>query len=113
MEQPGLVVYPTSNLETSKKLFSTLLAIEPYVDGAYYVGYRPGGIEIGLDPNASARGIDGPIVYWDTPGLEASVEGLVSAGAIVHQPATDVGGGMRIAILRDSDGNLIGLREAA
>jgi predicted enzyme related to lactoylglutathione lyase len=107
------VVYPTGNVEASKKLFSTLLGVEPYVDAGYYVGFRPGGIEIGLDPSASARGIDGPIVYWSTSGLEASVEALVNAGATVHQPATDVGGGMRIAILRDGDGNLIGLREAA
>ena len=107
-----LAVYPTSNLEKSKKLFSSLLGVEPYADAAYYVGFRPGSIEIGLDPNASARGIDGPINYWSTPRLEASVEALVSAGATVHQPVTDVGGGMRIAILRDGDGNLIGLRDA-
>jgi predicted enzyme related to lactoylglutathione lyase len=111
--QLGLVIYPTSNLEASKKLFRTLLGVEPYAEAPYYAGFRPGDIEIGLDPNASARGIEGPVVYWSTPRLEASVEALVSAGATVHQPVTEVGGGMRIAILRDGDSNLIGLREAA
>jgi predicted enzyme related to lactoylglutathione lyase len=111
--QLGLVVYPTNNPEASKKLFSALLGIEPYADEGYYVGFRPEGMEIGLVPNAAARGMDRPIAYWSTRGLEASVEALVSAGATVHQPVTAVGGGMRIAVVRDGDGNLIGLREAA
>ncbi len=110
--QIGLVAFPTSNLEASKKLFTKLLGIEPYANAPYYVGFRPGGAEIGLVPNATARRIDGPVVYWDTPEIESSVEALTSAGATVHQPIGDVGGGLRVAILRDENGNLLGLREA-
>ena len=113
MEQPAHVVYPTSNVEAGKKLFRALLGVEPYVDSPYYVGFRTGEFEIGLDPNAAARGIDGPIVFWSSPGMDASVQELVDAGATVHQPVSEVGGGLRIAILRDADGNLIGLRGTA
>jgi len=109
----AVTVYPTADLEAGKKFFTALLGIEPYADMPYYVGYRPGDIEIGLVPNANAaKGVDGPIAYWSTPTLEASVEELVKAGATVHQPVTEVGGGMRIAILRDANGNFIGLRDA-
>ena len=56
-----LVVFPTKDLDGTKKIFSTLLGTDPYVDGPYYVGFRAGGPEVGLDPN----GTGGPICYWD------------------------------------------------
>ena len=46
-----LLVYPVKDLTQAKALYSTLLGVEPYVDQPYYVGYRVGDQEIGLDPN--------------------------------------------------------------
>jgi predicted enzyme related to lactoylglutathione lyase len=41
-----------------------------------------------------------------------SLAALVAAGAETVQDPTDVGGGHLIALARDGDGNLIGLRQA-
>lgn len=45
------IIYPVKDLAHAKTLFSKLLGIEPYVEGVYYVGFRVGDQEIGLDPN--------------------------------------------------------------
>jgi predicted enzyme related to lactoylglutathione lyase len=37
---------------------------------------------------------------------------LVGAGAQIQRPASDVGGGMLIALVKDADGNVIGLRQS-
>jgi hypothetical protein len=59
MAEAQLIVYPAKDLEKAKKLFSSLLGTDPYVDGPYYVGFRTDGREIGLDPHGTS---DGPIV---------------------------------------------------
>src|SRR5437588_309012 len=46
-----LIVFPVSDAARGKALFQTLLGVEPYVDQPYYVGFRGGDQEIGLDPN--------------------------------------------------------------
>src|SRR5256885_1869005 len=63
-----LVVFSAKDLDAAKRLFSTLLGSEPYVDQPYYVGYRVGELEFGLDPNAQSAG---PICYWEVPDVEA------------------------------------------
>ncbi len=103
-----IVVFPTKDVNGTKNIFSTLLGTDPYVDGSYYVGFRTGGLEIGLDPN----GTDGPICYWDVEDIEASVQSLVAVGATLHEAAHDVGRGLLVAKVKDADGNVIGLRQS-
>jgi predicted enzyme related to lactoylglutathione lyase len=103
-----LVVFPTKDVDGAKKIFSTLLGTDPYVDGSYYVGFRAGGLEFGLDPN----GTDGPICYWDVDDIEASVQSLVAAGATLDEAAHDVGRGLLVAKVKDADGNVVGLRQS-
>jgi predicted enzyme related to lactoylglutathione lyase len=107
--QINLMVYPTSDPEKSKKLFNAFLGVDPYIDGEYYIGYRVGDQEIGLDPNAS----EGPIGYIDTADIQGALKTLVEAGAEVVQDAMDVGGGLLVARLKDADGNPFGLRQSA
>ncbi len=102
-----LVVFPTKDLDGAKKIFSTLLGTDPYVDREFYVGFRAGGLEFGLDPN----GTDGPICYWDIDDIEASVQSLVAAGATLDEAANDVGRGLLVAKVRDADANVVGLRQ--
>jgi predicted enzyme related to lactoylglutathione lyase len=107
-----LIVYSVSDVPAAKKVFGAFLGVDPYVDGAYYVGYRVGELEIGLDPNAQAQGFNAPIGYVDTPDIQSSIKALVEAGAEVVQDAMDVGGGMLVARLKDADGNFLGLRQS-
>jgi hypothetical protein len=38
------------------------------MDEAYYVGYRIGNQEIGLDPHGHTQGMTGPVCYWQVGG---------------------------------------------
>jgi predicted enzyme related to lactoylglutathione lyase len=106
-----LIVYPVKDLPQAKRLYSQLLGTAPYVDGAYYVGYRVGDQEIGLDPNGHRSGLTGPLAYWTVDNIQQAVQSLVDAGAQVQQAVRDVGGGMLIAWVKDADGNITGLRQ--
>jgi predicted enzyme related to lactoylglutathione lyase len=102
-----LLVYPVKDVERAKAFFGRFLSVEPYVDSAYYVGFKVGDLEIGLDPNAKA----GPIAYIDVEDIKRSLQSLAGAGAEVIQDAKEVGGGLLIAQVKTSDGNIFGLRQ--
>jgi predicted enzyme related to lactoylglutathione lyase len=108
-----IIVYPVKDPAKAKKLYSTLLGVEPYVDGSYYVGFRVEGQEIGLDPGAGQRGENGPIGYVDVSDVRESLKSLLEAGAQLMQDVQDVGGGLLIAKVKDGDGNLLGLRQSS
>jgi predicted enzyme related to lactoylglutathione lyase len=100
-----LIVYPVKDLQKSKAFFNTFLETEPYAESEYYVGYRVGDLEVGLDPNGSAV-----ISYIDTSDINASLETLKQAGALVAMEPKDVGGGLMVAQV-EIDGNVLGLRQ--
>jgi hypothetical protein len=75
------IVYPVSNLARAKTLYRTLLGVDPYVDGAYYVGYKVGDREIGLDPYGHSKGMTGPVVYVSVADIQSSLKQLLEAGA--------------------------------
>ncbi len=102
------LIYPVNDLTKAKKLYGTLLGVEPYVDQAYYVGFRVGDQEIGLDPHGHRE--TGAVAYRDVDDIEATVKTLIDAGAEAVQEPKQVGGGMRVATLKDADGNAFGLR---
>ncbi len=104
-----VIVYPVSDLARAKTLYRTLLGVDPYVDQAYYVGFRVGDQEIGLDPYGHSKGITGPVVYVSVADIQSSLKQLVEAGAQELQAVQDVGGGRLIASVKDADGNNIGL----
>jgi predicted enzyme related to lactoylglutathione lyase len=102
------IVVPVDDIERAKALYRTLFDVEPYVDEPYYVGFRVGEQELGLDPNGHREGAVG---YWEVDDIEQRVAALRDAGAAEVQGIHDVGGGKRVATLKDADGNLIGLSE--
>lgn len=106
-----LFVYPVKDLAQAKKFYSQLLGVEPYADGPYYVGYRVGDQEIGLDPNGHLQGMTGPLGYYQVSDIKESLQALVDNGAQVQQEVKDVGGGKLIATVKDADNNLIGLMQ--
>ena len=109
----SLIVYPVTDLSAAKAIYRTLLGVDPYVDGDYYVGFKAGDREVGLDSNAHRRGITTPIGYVDVPNIAKKLKELEDAGAQALQPVTDVGGGLRITTVKDPDGNILGLRQSA
>jgi predicted enzyme related to lactoylglutathione lyase len=103
------VIYPIKDLARAKTLYGRLLGVAPYADEAYYVGFRVGDQEIGLDPNGHSQGMTGPVGYWHVEDIKQSLELLLDAGAAEQQAIRDVGGGKLIASVKDADGNIIGL----
>jgi predicted enzyme related to lactoylglutathione lyase len=107
------VIYPVNDLARAKVLFSALLGADPVVDAPYYVQFDADGQAIGLDPHGHRHGQSGPVAYWHVDDVPKSLAALLEAGAQTVQEPTDVGGGLLIAVARDGDDNLIGLRQAA
>ena len=100
------IIYPVKDIAQAKKPYGKLLGVEPYVDEAYYVGFRVGDQEIGLDPNGHNQGMT---AYWHVNDIKKSLRQLLDAGAQTLQEVKDVGGGKLTASVKDADGNIIGL----
>ncbi len=105
----GTIIYPVKDITRSKQLFTRLLEVEPIMDEPYYVGYKVGNQDIGLDPNGYSQGITGPIGYYHVSDIKKSLQILLDAGAKVLQDVRDVGGGKLVASVKDPESNLIGL----
>jgi hypothetical protein len=103
LNKVSLIVYPAKELASTKQIFCKFLGVEPYVDGPYYVGYREGNMEIGLDPNAQNAG---PIAY-----IERSLQEIIALGATLQQDVKDVARGLLVASVKDKDGNILGFRQ--
>ena len=100
-----LLVYPVKDVEKAKAFYGKFLDTEPYAEGAYYVGYRVGDQEVGLDPNSNV----GPIAYTDVRDIKSSLQAMTEVGAEIVQDVKEVGGGLLSAQVKDGDGNVVGL----
>lgn len=107
----NLLVYPVKDVEKAKTFYNAFLGVEPYADSPYYVGYRVGDQEIGLDPNSSANSNAGPIAYTDVDDIKASLKEMTDAGAEIVQDARDVAKGLLVAQVKDANGNIVGFRQ--
>lgn len=102
------IIYPVTDIAKAKAVYRELLGVEPYADEAYYVGFKVGGQDIGLDPHGHRAGVT---AYYHVDDIQKSLQALVDAGAQIEQPVKDVGGNTLIAAVKDADGNIIGLRQ--
>ena len=103
------IIYPVKDIAQSKAFFSALLGVEPHGENPYYVGFKVGDQEIGLNPNGHSQGMAGPLCYYHVDNIKKSLQSLLDAGATTLQEVKDVGGGKLIASVKDKDGNDIGL----
>ena len=103
------IICPVSDVAQAKRLYGTLLGVEPYVDSPYYIGFRVGDQEVGLDPHGH-RGA-GAVAYYEVDDINESLQKLLDAGAETLQDVKDVGGGKLVASVKDTDGNAIGLMQ--
>jgi hypothetical protein len=78
----SLLLYPVEDVARAKAVYGKLLGVQLYMDEPYYVGFRVGDQEIGLDPSGRHKGMTGPVA---------------------------VGGGKLTAAAKDAGGNIIGL----
>jgi predicted enzyme related to lactoylglutathione lyase len=100
-----LIVYPVKDVEKAKTFYNAFLGVEPYYADEYYIGYKVGDQEFGLDPNGTAT-----IAYADVDDIEACVQALKDAGGEVVFGPQDVGAGRQIARVKFEDG-VVGFRQ--
>ena len=103
------VLHPVTDLGKAKAVYTALLGQPPAHDADYYVGYDVAGQHIGLVPSGGPQGMTSPVAYWHVPDIEAKLAEVTAAGAVVKEPAHDVGGGRLVATVTDQDGNVLGL----
>ncbi len=100
------VIYPVKDLAAAKAQFRELLGVEPYADAPYYVGFKVGNQDIGLDPHGHQAGAT---AYYHVSDIKGSLQKLLDGGAESVEDIKDVGGGRLIASVKDANGNIIGL----
>ncbi|PSK97114.1 putative enzyme related to lactoylglutathione lyase [Murinocardiopsis flavida] len=103
------IIYPAADLPAAKAWFAELLGHGPYFDEPYYVGFDVGGYELGLQPAETAGG--SPVTYWGVPDADAGLKRLLDHGAEPHSEVAEVGGGIRVAVVRGVEGHLVGVIE--
>ena len=102
----NVILFPAKDLGATRKIFTTLLGVEPFVESPYYVGFMVGEQQVGLDPHGHAEGAR---AYWGVEDVEATFQELLDAGAEPVEHPKDVGQGKMVASVRDANGNLIGI----
>jgi len=106
------VIDKVPDLAAAKAWYARALGLEPYFAEPYYVGFQVGGFELGLDPDMSgAQPGGGVVAYWGVADAAAEYARLLGLGAAAGSAPQDVGGGIRVAAVRDPFGNVFGIIE--
>ena len=103
-------LYPAPDLAAGKAWYAQALGVAPYFDEPFHVGFNVGGFELGLVPDAKP-GDAGAQPLWGVDDIAAEVDRLVALGATPIDAIADVGGGIKVAAVRDPFGNRLGLIE--
>ena len=101
-------IYPTSDLDAARLWYAELLGQEPYFNEPFYVGFSVGGFELGLLPDGQA-GTNGPQPLWGVADIDVAYVRLLELGATMIEPVSEVGGGIKVAAVRDPFGNRFGI----
>lgn len=105
--------YTARNLAEARDWYARVLGVAPYFDEPFYVGFNVGGYELGIVPDEHAAPVraEAGLAYWGVTNADSAVARLLELGAIGVEPVEDVGGGIRVATVRDPFGNLLGVIE--
>ena len=103
-------IYPAPDLPAAKAWYEQVLGRKPYFDEPFYVGFAVGGFELGLVPDGEP-GTSGAQPLWGVANAESEMARLLELGATLLDPVTDVGGGIRVAAVKDPSGNRFGIIE--
>ncbi len=87
-----------------------MLGIQPYVDEQFYVGFKIGETELGLDPDAADTpgGNAGVVVYWAVEDVNATLNRLLELGATKRDSVQEMES-IRLVTVFDPFGNILGI----
>ena len=103
-------IYPVTDLARGKEWYSKVLECDPYFAEPFYVGFSIGGFELGLIPDG-VPSPDGVQAFWGVADVSAELKRIMDLGAVLHEAVKDVGGGIKVASVKDPFGNMFGLIE--
>ena len=110
------VSFFADDLDAASGWYADLLGIEPYFARPGYIEFRIGDSEDELGiidrryaPPGSASGPAGALTYWFVDDLTATLEKLLSMGAVEYEPVRDRGNGYVTASVADPFGNVLGI----
>lgn len=118
-----LVVYSTRDLAAGIAARTAALGREPMYQNVDYAAFADGGVEIGL---SRLPWVDHPLVFFKVDDVEKAHGALVASGAtvlvqddegVLHSGDGTASAGIvevpgrRLAVLKASDGNLVGIAQ--
>ena len=106
-------VYYVSDIQKGRDWYASILGFPPYFDEPFYVGFNVAGYELGLQPTEGEEIVQSSkaAVYWGVESCEAALKALLAKGATAHEDVQDVGGGIKVASVKDPFGNIFGVIE--
>ena len=104
-------VYYVNDIDKAKEWYSSVLGVAPYFDEPFYVGFNVAGFELGLHPDEGRTKGVGHVAYWGVDDAQAKLKRLIELGATAHEELQDVGGGIKVAAVKDPFGNVFGIIE--
>ena len=106
-------IYHVDDIDKAKHWYSEVLVTKPYVDEPFYVGFNVAGYELGLQPGAGKNDNKGTgaVAYWGVDDAAAACQRILELGATIHEAVQDVGGGIKVATVKDPFGNIFGIIE--
>ena len=107
-------IYPTADLTRAKAWYAEAFGVQPYFDEPFYVGFNVSGYELGLmpaEPPLHQPGNQGVVAYWGVDDAAAAHARLLGLGAKELGKVQDVGGGVKVGMVADPDGNALGVIE--
>lgn len=110
------LIYKVEDINQAKNWYTLAFGVLPYFDEPFYVGFNIAGYELGLQPlsdsSEDTSAMDKPAnvaAYWGVEDIAATYEKLIALGATAHEDPREVGGGIKVATLKDPWHNLIGI----
>jgi predicted enzyme related to lactoylglutathione lyase len=106
-------VYYVNDIEQGKQWYASILGFAPYFDEPFYVGFNVAGYELGLQPveGEAIAPQAHAAVYWGVESCEDALKDLLAKGALANEDVQDVGGGIKVASVKDPFGNVFGVIE--
>ncbi len=103
-------IYKVNDIAKAKEWYIKAFQTQPYFDQPFYVGFRIGGYELGLQPEEQALlKSDSVVSYWGVENVDKTFEFFISLGATAFEAPQNVGGEIVVATLKDPWDNVIGL----
>ena len=104
-------VYYVGDMQKARDWYSSILGQQPYFDEPFYVGFNVSGFELGLHPDEGRKKGEGHAAYWGVDNADIALQKLLELGATENEGVQDVGGGIKVATVKDPFGNVLGIIE--